>query len=61
MEIKHSLRQSLEILERAKSPRELEQSRRIKWENARSEIYGGWEGCLLDAIDKILASTLSDT
>ena len=27
MEIKHSLRQSLEILERAKSPRELEQSR----------------------------------
>lgn len=41
MEIKHALRQSLEILERAKSPRELEQSRRIKWENARSEIYGG--------------------
>lgn len=41
MEIKHSLRQSLEILERAKSPRELEQSRRS---SGKMQVQRSMEG-----------------
>lgn len=59
MEIKHSLRQSLEILEGQESQGAGTQQEESEKRKVRDLAEG--ERCLLDAIGKILASTVNDT